>query len=218
MRIRSHPIPAFAYLRVSGKGQLKGDGFPRQLEAVRSYAKDHGIRIAKVFHEKAVPGATEWEHRPAWSEMVAELNGVRTILIERLDRLARELFVQEHILRDLKQRGVTLISVHEPDIDSAPERILFRQIMGAIAQYDKTMIVMKLRAARQRKKDAGGRCEGRIPYGGKPGEAETRSRIQSLRKGGATLQSICDLLNREGVRTRFGGLWLPATVNRIARR
>ena len=30
---------AFAYLRVSGKGQVDGDGFARQLEAIRSYAR-----------------------------------------------------------------------------------------------------------------------------------------------------------------------------------
>ena len=42
---------AFAYLRVSGKGQVDGDGFTRQLEAIKTYAKGHGIRIVRVFRE-----------------------------------------------------------------------------------------------------------------------------------------------------------------------
>ena len=45
---------AFAYLRVSGKGQVDGDGFPRQLAAVKAYAAAHGVRIVKVFEEKGV--------------------------------------------------------------------------------------------------------------------------------------------------------------------
>ena len=34
-------IKAFAYLRVSGKGQVEGDGFTRQLEAIRKYATEN---------------------------------------------------------------------------------------------------------------------------------------------------------------------------------
>jgi hypothetical protein len=34
---------AFAYLRVSGKGQIQGDGFPRQLTAIKGYA--HGLSL-----------------------------------------------------------------------------------------------------------------------------------------------------------------------------
>jgi DNA invertase Pin-like site-specific DNA recombinase len=42
-----------------------------------------------------------------------------------------------------------------------PGRKLMRTIMGAIAEYDKQMIVLKLRAGRQRKKVKQGWCEGR---------------------------------------------------------
>jgi DNA invertase Pin-like site-specific DNA recombinase len=35
---------AFAYLRVSGKGQVDGDGFTRQIEAIKRYASQHEIR------------------------------------------------------------------------------------------------------------------------------------------------------------------------------
>ena len=173
MKKKSTVTEAFAYIRVSGRGQLDGDGFPRQREAIQRHADANGIRIVGWFEERAVCGATEWENRPAWSDMVQQLNGVRTILIERLDRLARELFIQEYILRDLKQRGVVLISAAEPDLDSDPGRVLFRQMMGAIAQYDRTMVVLKLRAARKRIRADKGHCEGRKPYGVRPGK-ETR--------------------------------------------
>ena len=40
--------PAFAYLRVSGKGQVEGDGFERQLRAIKSYASAQGVRIVQA--------------------------------------------------------------------------------------------------------------------------------------------------------------------------
>jgi DNA invertase Pin-like site-specific DNA recombinase len=76
-------------------------------------------------------------------------NGVRIILIERRDRLARDLMVQETIIADLRRNGFELISVAEPDLMATdPTRILMRQLMGAVAQYDKSQIVLKLRGAR----------------------------------------------------------------------
>ena len=219
MKKKASAIEAFGYIRVSGRGQLDGDGFPRQREAIQRHADANGIKIVAWFEERAICGATEWENRPAWSEMVQKLNGVRTIVIERLDRLARELFIQEYILRDLKHRGVTLISAAEPDLDSDPGRVLFRQMMGAIAQYDRTMVVLKLRAARKRMRASQGRCEGRKPYGTRPGESATLVRIQALRESGSTFDAIAAALNAEAVPTRTAGKrWFGSTVAKILRR
>src|ERR1039458_135616 len=90
-------IKAFAYLRVSGKGQVSGDGFPRQLTAIKAYASAHGITVVRVFEERGVGGAKDMENRPALSELMQALhsNGTRLVLIEKLDRLARDLMVQE---------------------------------------------------------------------------------------------------------------------------
>lgn len=161
-------IKAFAYLRVSGKGQIDGDGFPRQLKAIKEYAVEHNFRIVRVFREEGVSGTVEGMDRPTWAEMVGMIlaNGVKTILVESLGRLARELFVQEYILRDMEHRGIRLISVTEPDLGSTdPTRVMFRQILGAIHQYEKTMIVLKLRGARTRARARDGHCEGRKPFG-----------------------------------------------------
>jgi DNA invertase Pin-like site-specific DNA recombinase len=99
-----------------------------------------------------------------------------------------------------------------------PTRILMRQLMGAVAQYDKSQIVLKLRGARQRMKAKTGRCEGRKPYGMKPGESATRDRIRAMRRSGSTLQAICDALNAADTPTRYGGRWMPMTVRNIAKR
>src|SRR6202023_394641 len=105
--------------------------------------------------EEGVTGSTESMERPAWSALMVALHadGVQTVIIEKLDRLARDLMVQEATIADLRKHGFTLISVAEPDLMATDAtRVLMRQLMGAVGQYDKTQIVAKLRGARMRKK------------------------------------------------------------------
>ena len=47
---------AYGYVRVSGKGQMRGDVFVRQQLAIKAYAKRNGITIVKTLKERAVPG------------------------------------------------------------------------------------------------------------------------------------------------------------------
>lgn len=212
-------MKAFSYLRVSGRGQVDGDGFPRQRAAIAAYAQANGIEIVREFQERGVSGKTEWDDRPQWVDMVASLNGVCTIVIERLDRLARDLGVQEHIIRDLKKRRVTLISTVEPDLgNSDPTRVLFRQIMGSISQYDRAMIEAKLRAARVRMKARTGRCEGRKPFGYFDAEKKTLQRIWHRRVQGASSRTIAAELNADQCATRAGRQWNHATISKIIKR
>jgi DNA invertase Pin-like site-specific DNA recombinase len=212
---------AFAYLRVSGKGQLGGDGFPRQRAAIKEFAESHGIRIVRWFREEGISGQRDLENRPALQELILALhsNGTRVVLIERLDRLARDLMVQETIIGDLQKNGFDLISVAEPDLCvNDPSRKLVRQMFGAIAEYERSMIVLKLKAARQRIRARHGRCEGRKRYGERTGEPEVIARARELATEGMNYSRIADALNRERRPTRAGGHWFPATVSRILAR
>jgi DNA invertase Pin-like site-specific DNA recombinase len=209
---------AFAYIRVSGKGQLKGDGFPRQAQAIKNYSTEHDLKVVEVFREEGVAGNKESMDRPAWAAMMTALlgNGVKTIIIEKLDRLARDLMVQEATIANLAKNGITLISVAEPDLmANDPTRILMRQLMGAVAQYDKSQIVSKLRGARIRKRAAEGRCEGRKPFGRDEAEQAAITRMKELRAKGLAFDRIAEQLNAEWVPTRTGKRWHGVVVNRI---
>jgi DNA invertase Pin-like site-specific DNA recombinase len=203
---------AYAYVRVSGKSQVKGDGFLRQEKAIAEYAKAHGVRIIKVFREKGVSGGLL--DRPAFSDLMRALHGdgAREVLIERIDRLARDLMVQETIIADLKRHAFTLISVTEPDLlEDDPSRKAFRQIMGVFAEYEKSMLVLKLRAARER----AGRYGGRKAYGADPSEHRALQRMRRLRAEGKGYDTVAAALNEEGLTARGGGAWFAASVRRI---
>jgi len=77
--------------------------------------------------------------------------------------------VQESVIADFQRKDLTLVSVSEPDLlNGDPSRVLMRQMLRAFFQYEKTLLVAKLRGARQRVKAENGRCEGRNPYGNRP--------------------------------------------------
>jgi DNA invertase Pin-like site-specific DNA recombinase len=209
---------AFAYLRVSGKGQIDGDGFTRQLAAIKKYAAAQDIKIMKVFRDEGVSGTKELENRPALLELMAALhaNGTKLVMVEKLDRLARDLMIQETIIRDLQKNGFDLVSVAEPDLcQDDPSRKLMRQVFGAIAEYEKTMLVLKLRGARVRQKAKTGRSEGAKPYGELPGEPAVIERMKALRAEGMGFDRVAAALNAEGIKPRRGARWHGLTVNKI---
>lgn len=213
---------AYAYLRVSGKAQVSGHGLQRQAEAVRAYAKAHGCQIVQTFQDRGVSGTDDLQHRPGLGALMlaVESDGVRTVLIEKLDRLARDLVVQEILVADMARHGVKLVSAAEgPGLASDdPSRKLIRQIMGAVAEYDKTMLTLKLRAARDAQRARKGKCEGRKAYGEvDPREREAVGRMRQLRRKRPSLprmgyRRIAQVLQREGYPTRNGGPWRSSTV------
>jgi len=73
-------------------------------------------------------------------------NGVRTIIVETANRFARDLIVQETGWKRLHADGITLIAADSPDqfVDETPTAVLIRQILGAVAQFDKAMTVLQL--------------------------------------------------------------------------
>ena len=209
---------AFAYLRVSGKGQIEGDGFTRQLEAIRKYAKSHEIRLAKVFRDEGVSGTKDLLNRPALAALIQALHGdgVKLVLVEKLDRLARDLMIQESILHDLTRSGFQLVSVTEPDLCSnEPSRKLMRQIMGAFAEYEKQMIVLKLSGARARIRAKEGVCEGRKPFGFREGEQSVLERMKALRMANVPYDRIAATLNAEDLKPRTADRWYAGVVRRV---
>jgi DNA invertase Pin-like site-specific DNA recombinase len=220
---------AIAYLRVSGKGQIDGDGFPRQQEAIGKRAKSLKYTLVDEFRDEGVSGTNDMDDRPGLAALFdrIEVNGVRVVLVENASRLARDLMVQEVILAEFRKLGVTVIEAdggNDLTVGSTdPTATLIRQVLGAVSQFEKSVLVLKLRAARQRVRAKTGRCEGRKPYGSTPAEAAVVERIRSLRRkpvGGDRLsfQAIANKLNEEGVATRSGGPWRPSVIGQIVNR
>jgi len=219
-------IPVFAYLRVSSNGQVKGHGFQRQEETISGFAAENGFTVVETFRD-AFTG-TEAD-RPEFNRMVATIlgNGVRTILVESLDRLARDVMVQSLLLAKLAQHGITLINcVTGEDVTESmsedPMRKALIQIQSVFSELEKSRLVSKLRRAREAKKEETGKCEGRKAYGEKAGEQEIIDMMRALRRKRdgkrMSFARIAETLNERSVPTRTGARWHTTTVKNILTR
>lgn len=218
---------AIAYLRVSGKSQIDGDGFPRQQAAVEGLAMKIGATVVRTIREEAVSGTTVWGERPAFMEMVAlieENPNLRTVIVENLSRLAREYTVQEGILLFLASRKIDLYSADTGEniteaVRNDPMKKAMIQIQASFFELEKSNLVNKLRAARERKKAETGRCEGQRPFGTGNLEEEHTFRVMiRLREEGLGMRGIAAELNRMGRATRNGRAWHFSSVSKILAR
>ena len=91
-------------------------------------------------------------------------NGARIIIVETASRFARDLMVQEVGFAKLQALGIKLVAADSPHsfLDDTPTSKLIRQILGAVSEFDKAMVVAKLKGARERKRvTTGKKVEGR---------------------------------------------------------
>jgi DNA invertase Pin-like site-specific DNA recombinase len=161
---------AVAYFRTSSATNVGDDKdtLKRQREAVAKFAKVAGFEIVSEFTDDAIKGSDAVDVRPGFAAMLKQIasNGARTIIVETASRFARDLIVQETGWRFLRDAGITLIAADSPDafLDDTPTAILIRQILGSVSQFERAMLVAKLRGARDRKKAETGKCGGRKSY------------------------------------------------------
>lgn len=224
---------AYGYLRVSGQGQVEGSGLKRQKETIDAYALSAGLEIVGCYED--VHTGTEAD-RPGFMAMIEAMlsNSVRTIIVESLDRFARELAVQMTLLAKLQELGISLISASTgqdvtADVRDDPMREAMVQVQGVFFQLDKRLLVRKLAKARRAKREASGRCEGRHFYGQHPAEStavverQVIDRMLALRRkrhdGKAwSYVRIAKALNTEGHRTRYGKSWGASSVYNVIQR
>ena len=157
---------AIAYLRTSSAANVEGDSSIRQRAAIERYAAANGLEVVAEFYDAAVSGADPVETRPGFSAMLdlIEGNGVRCVIVEDASRFARSMLAQELGVLTMQTRSVRVLTASGDDLTASddPARVMYRQIAGAFAQYEKARLVGKLKAARDRKSIAlGRRCEGR---------------------------------------------------------
>jgi DNA invertase Pin-like site-specific DNA recombinase len=181
-------VEAVGYMRTSSSTNLgEGkDSEARQRKAIEGHAKSTtDMVIVDWFYDAAVSGADPIEARPGFAALLARIagNGVRTIIVETANRFARDLMVQEVGFAMLRDLGVTLIAADSPSsfLDDGPTSNLIRQILGAVSEFDKAMIVAKLKGARDRVRQAKGKCEGRKTYAEREGGHELIAMARQLR-------------------------------------
>lgn len=221
---------ALGYIRVSTTEQVSGFGLDVQERAIRDFCKANAMQLVAVLRDEGQSGSNGLGNRVGLAEGLAILKAgeASTLVVYRLDRLARDLILQETLVESLRDQGTPVLSASEPDLDmntDDPTKVLIRQIIGAVSQYERAVIRGRMMAGKAAKAAQGGYLGGRVPYGFRlkqgevvPDDAEQTvvALVGRLRTSGASLREIAARLDAQGFRPRDGDRWHPNTIRRIA--
>lgn len=216
-------IPALGYLRTSSATNVGADkdSEARQRKAIDAFAKRAGMEIVASFYDAAVSGKDPIMSRPGFAALIDKVasNGVRTVIIEDASRFARDLLTQETGIAALQALGVTVLASNGDDLTASDDdmRIAMRQIAGVFSQLEKSRLVGKLRAARQRVREKEGKCEGRKPLQETHPEAVELARsLRRKRKGRpVSLRVIAQELAARGHVNERGQPFNPKSVRNM---
>jgi DNA invertase Pin-like site-specific DNA recombinase len=136
------------YARVSTDGQT--------LDAQLASLKAAGAE--KVYSEKISGAVTD---RKALAKAIAALNSGDVVLVTRLDRLARSTRDLLNTLAAVADKGAGFRSLADPMLDTtSPHGKLILAVLGALAEFERSMILARTADGRARAQVVGSSSEG----------------------------------------------------------
>lgn len=224
-------MKAVGYIRVSTNKQAEdGNGLEAQEASIRDYCARQGLTLLDFARDEGVSGASGEAVRPGLAAVLAALEDgkAEALVVDKLDRLARDLVLQETIIMRLASKGVSVVATNMPELTGDdPTRVLIRQIFGAFSQYERALIRSRVLAGKAVKSALGGYVGGRPGFGWQvvdgqlvheDTERAVLDRMLELKAEGMSMNGMAGVLNREGRPTRTGAPWSATTVRRILRR
>jgi len=216
-------MKVLAYCRVSTLSQQQdGISIDMQRERIAAWCVASGYELEAVFVETMSGG--RMDNRPELAKAVAlacKLKGILCVFsLSRFSRSVRDTLAMSD---RLNRAGASLASLSEKlDSSSAVGRMVF-QILSTLAEYEISCTKERTRACLAHLRRSNRRISGKLPFGytladdgetliPNPHEQETIDRITGFRAEGMSLAAIAFRLNGEGVKTREGKSWFPATV------
>ncbi|WP_337521154.1 recombinase family protein [Mitsuokella jalaludinii] len=143
----------YGYARVSTKWQdANGNG----LEVQQKELRNHG---AEVIYSDAYTGTMR--HRPEFDKLMERIHDGDTLVVAKLDRIARSAKQGIEIIDGLWARGVKINILNMGVIDNTATGKLIRTIFMGFAEFERDMIVQRTQEGKAIAKEKPGFHEGR---------------------------------------------------------
>ncbi len=180
-------MKAAIYARVSTRNN--GQDPETQLLALRDYARARNLEVVEEYVDVGISGSGS--SRPSLDRMLrdARRRKCKVIAVPRLDRLGRSLKQLVMTLDELRDRGVGFVSLQEAFDTTTSTGMLLFQVVGAIAEFERSLIRERVVLGLERARKQGKRL-GR-PTGTK---ANVRN-IQKLKGQGLSTRAIAAQLS-----------------------
>ena len=141
----------YGYARVSSRTQ----DYSAQVDALKAAGCD------RIFSEKR--SGKSAKDRPEFNKLMRALVPGDTVVVSKLDRLARSSRDLHNILHELQERGCGFVSLGESWCDSTSEvGRLMLTIMGGIAEFERGLIRKRCRKASSGPRPTASNSAGRL--------------------------------------------------------
>jgi len=224
------------YCRVSTEEQREGQTIDSQIAELERFADDRKWSVVDVYRDEGWSGSLL--ARPALDQLRdhAQQGRFEAVLVNDVDRLARDVSHLGIVKRDLESRNVRVIFRKLPGEES-PTHNLLVNILGSFAEFERELITDRTRRGRRHKVEVRKQHVGAIPpygfkyvpkpnSGGEPGHlevlAEEAAIVQRMYnwvdQDALSIHKVVARLNDIGIRPRKGGeRWQKSSVRRILR-
>jgi DNA invertase Pin-like site-specific DNA recombinase len=164
---------------IIGYAGVSTDG--QSVEAQQAALKAAGAE--RVFAEKISGAVTD---RRQLAKAIASLEAGDVLLVTRLDRLARSTRDLLNVLATVSEKGAGFKSLADPMIDTtSPHGRLILAVLGALAEFERSMILARTSEGRKRAQARG------VRFGRKPKLSEYQIKeALARREAGETLTEI----------------------------
>ena len=116
-------------------------GYRRVSDTTQSLDRQDLVGCERIFEEKLSGASAD---RPALQDMIAFVRSGDEVVVDSIDRLARNLMDLQSIIKELNDKGVTIHFISESlsfsDDGGNAFQTLQLQMLGAFAQFERTMI------------------------------------------------------------------------------
>lgn len=165
-------IMKYGYIRVSTRGQAK-DG--NSLEAQERAVREAGAE--KIYADSFTGTKT---HRPEMNKLLEVIRAGDTLVITKIDRIARTATEGFELVQTLLEQGVSVHVLNMGLIDQSPTGKLILHIMLAFAEFERDMIVERTSEGKAIAK-ANAEAQGKKFYEGRPKKFSKEQRDHALK-------------------------------------
>lgn len=116
---------------------------------IEFYKRNNQIDFIKEYYDEGYSGANQ--QRPKLQEMIKDLKQgkINTIVIVKLDRLARTMQDLLYLTSEFKQHNGDLIVIKDNIDTSTPAGILYFHILSAFIEFERTIILQRMKDGRE---------------------------------------------------------------------
>jgi len=222
-------MKAVGYCRVSNDTQAReGVSLAAQHARITTWCATNGAELVEIRTDGGVSG----KHGTYRPELQAALDAAcaqkAVLVVYSISRMARSNRELLEIVELLGKAGAHLVSLTEAfDTTSASGKMIFG-ILAVLAEFERNLIVERVKTALAHKKSRGERISRYLPFGktagpdgrliDNPDELATLAEARALAAEGLSMRAIARELAARGRPTKTGARWSDVVVSRLLAR